>query len=244
MKLSGLTTNMEKSYMSPTEAKPLLGALWKPNLIIQKQENLQKLQSDWDAWKQSRTLHALRKFKGKLASLANFPGPTAQLSSAIQNNASEQEIEALLKKITTTAPSDWSTVKKALLYVDASDGGYGAVLETPSGKLIKTLAARNRLHLPIYELEWVSVWKGVTKLHNAIKKFSIKDLLILSDNKTVVSAFQDQKTPLTPTSEYYKTKISDFLAKEKMNFEVKYINTKDNKADSYSRQKLQTPKST
>eukprot|EP00917_Polyrhabdina_sp_WS-2016_P033083 GHVP01070526.1.p1 GENE.GHVP01070526.1~~GHVP01070526.1.p1 ORF type:complete len:158 (+),score=24.42 GHVP01070526.1:204-677(+) len=120
MKLSGLTTNMEKSFMSPTEAKPLLGALWKPNLFIQKQEqeNLQKLQSNWDTWKQARTLHSLRKFKGKLASLANFP--TAQLSAAIQNNASEQEIETLLKKITTTAPSGWSTLKKAMFEVKLS----------------------------------------------------------------------------------------------------------------------------
>eukprot|EP00917_Polyrhabdina_sp_WS-2016_P012385 GHVP01027230.1.p1 GENE.GHVP01027230.1~~GHVP01027230.1.p1 ORF type:complete len:209 (+),score=14.39 GHVP01027230.1:61-687(+) len=47
MKLSGLYTNVEKSYMDPIEPKPLLGALWKPNQIIQQENNLQLLQQLW-----------------------------------------------------------------------------------------------------------------------------------------------------------------------------------------------------
>eukprot|EP00917_Polyrhabdina_sp_WS-2016_P014551 GHVP01031764.1.p2 GENE.GHVP01031764.1~~GHVP01031764.1.p2 ORF type:complete len:112 (-),score=6.83 GHVP01031764.1:450-785(-) len=52
------------------------------------------------------------------------------------------------------------------LYVDASDGGIGAVLETIEGKFIKTYQAKNKLMLPIYKLEWCALWKGITKLRN------------------------------------------------------------------------------
>eukprot|EP00917_Polyrhabdina_sp_WS-2016_P011183 GHVP01024709.1.p1 GENE.GHVP01024709.1~~GHVP01024709.1.p1 ORF type:complete len:103 (+),score=14.52 GHVP01024709.1:422-730(+) len=41
-------------------------------------------------------------------------------------------------------------------YTDASDSGFGAVLNDPSGKLIANLSLENRLHLPISEFEMLA----------------------------------------------------------------------------------------
>eukprot|EP00917_Polyrhabdina_sp_WS-2016_P021978 GHVP01047599.1.p1 GENE.GHVP01047599.1~~GHVP01047599.1.p1 ORF type:complete len:121 (+),score=7.81 GHVP01047599.1:654-1016(+) len=112
-----------------------------------------------------------------------------------------------------------------------------------SGKIIKTHAARNKLHLPIYELEWLSVWKGLTKLFQHIKKFKVLNLEILSDNSTVVNAFLNRKSTMSPTSIYYRDRIEQFLAKEDIKFNVLYIKSSENKADSYSRTLLRQPKS-
>eukprot|EP00917_Polyrhabdina_sp_WS-2016_P018901 GHVP01040659.1.p1 GENE.GHVP01040659.1~~GHVP01040659.1.p1 ORF type:complete len:112 (-),score=17.19 GHVP01040659.1:1496-1831(-) len=111
MRLSGLQININKSYLDPIEPKPLLGALWR-----------QQLDKTWQEWKDTRTLHALRKFKGKLVSLSYFPGLIATLA---------------LKKIISTSPSDWTTMNHATLYVDAADGGYGALLEFSFLNLVK-----------------------------------------------------------------------------------------------------------
>eukprot|EP00917_Polyrhabdina_sp_WS-2016_P016259 GHVP01035234.1.p1 GENE.GHVP01035234.1~~GHVP01035234.1.p1 ORF type:complete len:152 (+),score=17.77 GHVP01035234.1:206-661(+) len=125
---------------------------------------------------------------------------------------------------------------EGILYVDAADGGTGAVLESKDGKTIKTLTNKNKLHLPIFELEWVALWKGITKFLSTIKNFQVSTISILSDNMTVVKAFENNTKPLSATSEYYLNKIRTFLAKERINYSVKYVPTEANKADSHSRE--------
>eukprot|EP00917_Polyrhabdina_sp_WS-2016_P016384 GHVP01035442.1.p1 GENE.GHVP01035442.1~~GHVP01035442.1.p1 ORF type:complete len:289 (-),score=43.03 GHVP01035442.1:295-1161(-) len=73
MDLSGLATNYEKSFLNPTESKTLLGGVWSPNKLSQKNENLLQLQRSWDNWKLSRNLTDYKKYTGKLSSLENFP---------------------------------------------------------------------------------------------------------------------------------------------------------------------------
>eukprot|EP00917_Polyrhabdina_sp_WS-2016_P016934 GHVP01036603.1.p1 GENE.GHVP01036603.1~~GHVP01036603.1.p1 ORF type:complete len:136 (+),score=8.67 GHVP01036603.1:970-1377(+) len=135
--------------------------------------------------------------------------------------------------MSATCPHSWNLEPTGVLYVDASDGGIGAVLETINGKVIKTFQAQNRLMLPIYELEWCALWKGLTKLRSAMKRFQMTKLRILSDNMVVVEAFTKGIQPTSPTSAYYLEKVKDFLAKEKLLFEVQYVPTDDNHADIF-----------
>eukprot|EP00917_Polyrhabdina_sp_WS-2016_P020363 GHVP01043587.1.p1 GENE.GHVP01043587.1~~GHVP01043587.1.p1 ORF type:complete len:195 (+),score=22.56 GHVP01043587.1:3-587(+) len=43
LRLAGLIENSEKSFWNPVESKPLLGAIWSPNMISQKPEAITKL---------------------------------------------------------------------------------------------------------------------------------------------------------------------------------------------------------
>eukprot|EP00917_Polyrhabdina_sp_WS-2016_P024230 GHVP01052527.1.p1 GENE.GHVP01052527.1~~GHVP01052527.1.p1 ORF type:complete len:132 (+),score=18.68 GHVP01052527.1:1441-1836(+) len=97
------------------------------------------------------------------------------------------------------------------------------------------MTAQNRLHLPIYELEWIALRKGVTKFLATMKKFGMKSLEILSDNTVVVDSFSKNSPPISPTSEYYLYKIKNFLAKEAINYSVGFIPSANNKANKFSR---------
>eukprot|EP00917_Polyrhabdina_sp_WS-2016_P027686 GHVP01059020.1.p1 GENE.GHVP01059020.1~~GHVP01059020.1.p1 ORF type:complete len:197 (-),score=24.83 GHVP01059020.1:51-641(-) len=186
-------------------------------------------------WRSTRCVKDKQKFLGKLASLANFPGICAAIAANETSKGPEETTIKLLKRISTTNPDSWNLEPTGKLYVDASDGGIGAVLETTDGKVIKTFQAQNKLMLPIYELEWCALWKGITKLRNSMKRFQMTKLLILSDNMTVVEAFTKGIEPKSPTSAYYLEKVKDFLAKEKLLFQVQYVPTDDNHADVFSR---------
>eukprot|EP00917_Polyrhabdina_sp_WS-2016_P013870 GHVP01030280.1.p1 GENE.GHVP01030280.1~~GHVP01030280.1.p1 ORF type:complete len:212 (-),score=28.53 GHVP01030280.1:260-895(-) len=183
----------------------------------------------------TRNIKDKQKFLGKLASLANFPGLCAAIAANEASKGPEETTLKLLKRMSTTRPDNWNLEPTGVLYVDASDGGLGAVLETNEGKVIKSYQAQNRLMLPIYELEWSALWKGLTKLRNAMKRFQMQKIKILSDNMVVVNAFEKGIQPSSPTSCYYLEKVKDFLAKEGLKYEVKYIATDENHADVYSR---------
>eukprot|EP00917_Polyrhabdina_sp_WS-2016_P024090 GHVP01052217.1.p1 GENE.GHVP01052217.1~~GHVP01052217.1.p1 ORF type:complete len:163 (-),score=18.46 GHVP01052217.1:210-698(-) len=115
------------------------------------------------------------------------------ICSAISANESSKGPEEitikLLKQLSIKSTDNWNEEPTGQLYVDASDGGIGAVLETMNGKVIKSFQSQNKLMLPIYELEWCALWKGLTKLRNSMKKFRMNNLRILSDNMIVVEAF-------------------------------------------------------
>eukprot|EP00917_Polyrhabdina_sp_WS-2016_P022169 GHVP01048135.1.p1 GENE.GHVP01048135.1~~GHVP01048135.1.p1 ORF type:complete len:488 (+),score=53.42 GHVP01048135.1:757-2220(+) len=235
LKLQGLITNEEKTYWNATEPKPLLGALWSPNCIRQQPEATVKLKALHDKWRQTRSLSDRQKFAGKLASLANFPGICSAIAANEASNGPEDTTIKLLQRLTITDTDTWKEEPEGILYVDASDGGVGAVLETLNGKVVKTYQAQNRLMLPIYELEWLALWKGCTKLRTAMKKFRMNKIRILSDNMVVVESFTKGISPKSPTSMYYLEKIREFLAKEKLKFTVEYVPTDENHADIYSR---------
>eukprot|EP00917_Polyrhabdina_sp_WS-2016_P004919 GHVP01011325.1.p1 GENE.GHVP01011325.1~~GHVP01011325.1.p1 ORF type:complete len:102 (-),score=15.61 GHVP01011325.1:266-571(-) len=48
LKLAGLFCNEEKSFWNLTETKPLLGAIWSPNVIFQKPEAIKYYTKDED----------------------------------------------------------------------------------------------------------------------------------------------------------------------------------------------------
>eukprot|EP00917_Polyrhabdina_sp_WS-2016_P025283 GHVP01054460.1.p1 GENE.GHVP01054460.1~~GHVP01054460.1.p1 ORF type:complete len:478 (+),score=56.85 GHVP01054460.1:366-1799(+) len=235
LRLAGLIENHDKSFWNTVETKPLLGAIWSPNKVSQKPEAITKLQLLHEDWRRLRTLNSRQKYLGKLASLSNFPGLLAKLAANERAHGPEEASIKILKQLSTTTSDTWEEIPMGVLYVDAADGGTGAVLESADGKTIKTLTNENRLHLPIYELEWVALWKGVTKFLATMKKFNMSTIKILSDNMTVVEAFSKNTTPISATSEYYLNKIRTFLAKESIGFTVKYVPTEANKADLYSR---------
>eukprot|EP00917_Polyrhabdina_sp_WS-2016_P005915 GHVP01013174.1.p1 GENE.GHVP01013174.1~~GHVP01013174.1.p1 ORF type:complete len:527 (+),score=67.82 GHVP01013174.1:247-1827(+) len=235
LRIDGLVENSEKSFWNPVEAKPLLGSIWTPNRISQKPEAINKLQELHDLWRQKRTLKSRQKYLGKLASLSNFPGLIATLADNERRHGPESTSIKILQQLSTTTPDTWMAIPEGIMYVDAADGGTGAILETADGKTVKTITNQNKLHLPIFELEWVALWKGVTKFLSTMKKFKMTTVTILSDNMTVVNAFEKNKKPESPTSDYYLNKIRTFMAKENISFSVKYVPTDSNKADYYSR---------
>eukprot|EP00917_Polyrhabdina_sp_WS-2016_P020367 GHVP01043593.1.p1 GENE.GHVP01043593.1~~GHVP01043593.1.p1 ORF type:complete len:286 (+),score=48.27 GHVP01043593.1:373-1230(+) len=230
LRLAGLIENKEKSFWNPVETKPLLGAIWSPNMISQKPEAITKLQQLHENWRKHRTLNSRQKYLGKLASLSNFPGLIAKLAANERIHGPEEASIKILKQLSTTTPDTWEAIPTGVLYVDAADGGTGAVLESSEGKTIKTLTNQNRLHLPIFEL---ALWKGATKFLATIKKFQMSTITILSDNMTVVDAFAKNTKPISATSEYYLNKIRTFLAKENIAFTVKYVPTEANKGHGW-----------
>eukprot|EP00917_Polyrhabdina_sp_WS-2016_P023471 GHVP01050857.1.p1 GENE.GHVP01050857.1~~GHVP01050857.1.p1 ORF type:complete len:532 (+),score=63.93 GHVP01050857.1:513-2108(+) len=235
MKLAGLKCNVEKTYWDPIATKPLLGAIWAPLRITQKPEAICKLQKLHDIWMKTRLLKDRQRYQGKLASLSNFPGVIADISANEATNGPEATTRKLLEKLNTSEPDIWKTETNGRLFVDASDGGIGALLETKDGKTIKVYSGQNRLHIPIFELEFLAIWKGVTKLRQAMKRFQMDNIKIMTDNTTVLNAFRDGILPKSPTSQYHLAKIKEFMTKEKLKFSMNYVPSAQNKADSLSR---------
>eukprot|EP00917_Polyrhabdina_sp_WS-2016_P032983 GHVP01070346.1.p1 GENE.GHVP01070346.1~~GHVP01070346.1.p1 ORF type:complete len:306 (+),score=41.72 GHVP01070346.1:139-1056(+) len=235
MKLAGLICNEEKTFWDATSTKPLLGATWSPMKIYQKDQAIIDLQKLHEKWRTTRLLKDRQRFQGKLASLGNFPGVIAEIAANEKLHGPESKTIDLLKQIDLTKPDVWCNQQDGKLFVDASDSGIGAILQTNDGKTLKTLSVANKLHIPIFELEFVAVWKGVTKLRQAMKRFAMNNIEILSDNQVVVKAFNKGKMPASPTAAYYLTKTQEFMAKEKLSFTVAYVPSKANIADYYSR---------
>eukprot|EP00917_Polyrhabdina_sp_WS-2016_P008790 GHVP01019576.1.p2 GENE.GHVP01019576.1~~GHVP01019576.1.p2 ORF type:complete len:136 (-),score=14.02 GHVP01019576.1:197-604(-) len=107
--------------------------------------------------------------------------------------------------------------------------------QTVELEMERQLTCQNKLHLPVFELEWIALWKGVAKFLATMKKFGMNTIQVPPDNTVVVDAFAKNYTPISPTSDYYLDKIPNFLAKESVNYSVQYIPSNSNKADSYSR---------
>eukprot|EP00917_Polyrhabdina_sp_WS-2016_P010011 GHVP01022021.1.p1 GENE.GHVP01022021.1~~GHVP01022021.1.p1 ORF type:complete len:241 (-),score=31.67 GHVP01022021.1:327-1049(-) len=223
MQLAGLKCNQEKTYWDPISTKPLLGAIWAPLLITQKPEEITILQKLHERWLTNRTLKDRQKYQGKLASLANFFGIVAEIAANESINGPEATTIKLLEKLNTFEPDIWKEVTKGILWVDASDTGIGALLETKDGKTIRTYTGQNRLHIPIFELEFLAVWKGIRKLRNAMKKFKMDNIEIKTDNTTVLDAFCNGVVPKSPTSQYHLQKKKEFLTKEQIKFSMNYV---------------------
>eukprot|EP00917_Polyrhabdina_sp_WS-2016_P005653 GHVP01012644.1.p1 GENE.GHVP01012644.1~~GHVP01012644.1.p1 ORF type:complete len:113 (+),score=17.95 GHVP01012644.1:1725-2063(+) len=80
----------------------------------------------------------------------------AQIISIEANHGLEAKTIDLLNKMATTKPDRWNEELDGILWVDAFD----ALLETKDGKTVKTYFGQNKLHLPIFELEFIALWKG------------------------------------------------------------------------------------
>eukprot|EP00917_Polyrhabdina_sp_WS-2016_P004778 GHVP01011055.1.p1 GENE.GHVP01011055.1~~GHVP01011055.1.p1 ORF type:complete len:172 (-),score=18.54 GHVP01011055.1:171-686(-) len=97
MALAGLKCNEEKTHWNPTDTKPLLGAIWSPLQITQKEESIIQLQKLHQRWMDTRQLKDRQRFQGKLASLGNFPGVVSAIAANEKNHGPEERTIQLLK---------------------------------------------------------------------------------------------------------------------------------------------------
>eukprot|EP00917_Polyrhabdina_sp_WS-2016_P005296 GHVP01011931.1.p1 GENE.GHVP01011931.1~~GHVP01011931.1.p1 ORF type:complete len:220 (+),score=9.43 GHVP01011931.1:397-1056(+) len=181
-------------------------------------------------------LSSLQSLKGHLCYLLPLAGNFLRLHQLVNSTPlKESKIDELLATNLENEAMTMDTAEAWNLYTDASDSGFGAVLHDNKGKLIANLALENKLHLPISELEMKAVWTALARFGQLLKK-RCRSLTIHIDSMVVKRCLAGEASSMSITNIEYKKRIEGLLGSYHITTNFRYIPSKENPADDYSRE--------